>query len=795
MFWREKSKGILGEWLVLLFIAFFFLALYLPKLGDYGLYDPWETHYGEVARQMVESENYIDPYWGSPWDDHGVKREREGFYSKPPFTMWMMALGMKIFGYHALGVRFFFPILTILAIFSVYLALSRIVNRRTGLIASLIYGLNPFTVFLSHQAVTDTPLLSLITMGMMSLSLAFYEGNDTNASAEEPKNSFLHLFTFSFLLLIITLHFWIIWPMDRSPDQVNSGWRWFIDVFIVFAGKGWTWTLTLLPLALLTLFKVWQMKQKSMLYFVLFYVFCGLTVPAKGWLGWAPMGGALLLYLLITQEWSWFKKARPGIGLLIVFFTGHIWVVAMLGGHHPEWLTRFIYHDHINRLFSGVHSTDDGAFEYFLQWIGYGLFPMIALLPAAFSRSIAQLSTPIKLWDQKQKFELLMYLWAIFGFFLFSKSSTKFHHYILPVIPAFVILIALWIDDLLDDQIKKRSLFVVSAIGVLIWVGMDVYREPKSNMQGAHHWVNLFTYKYDREWLVPESDVKKIQTLREDALKKAWQSELSVPFFDPTPQNYDQANPKTFETTTTIDPFWHKDLMKDEAYAKVQIANAWHESFTPYLRTSLLLGLLALLVLLFKRFTQIALYIGLSSCLVMAIFAIYDYLPKLSRHWSQQDIWDIYDQQCEIFNPSDLSPQDPDFEAKRTQRYQSHLLVHTSRVPAQLDTFPRKWCKEPVIAFRMNWRGETFYSSNTVVPILETKYFKTLLESWGIWNEWQEGKEFYLFSERARVKSELNMNLPTYMKGEEWRTELLGEDRKVVLFRFAPPKGWKAKQK
>ena len=37
-----------------------------------GLYDPWETHYGEVARNMVEYENYIDPFWGSPWDSGGV---------------------------------------------------------------------------------------------------------------------------------------------------------------------------------------------------------------------------------------------------------------------------------------------------------------------------------------------------------------------------------------------------------------------------------------------------------------------------------------------------------------------------------------------------------------------------------------------------------------------------------------------------------------------------------------------------------------------------------------------------
>ncbi len=40
MFWREKSKGVLGEIWVLAMISLFFLALYLPNLGGFGLYDP-----------------------------------------------------------------------------------------------------------------------------------------------------------------------------------------------------------------------------------------------------------------------------------------------------------------------------------------------------------------------------------------------------------------------------------------------------------------------------------------------------------------------------------------------------------------------------------------------------------------------------------------------------------------------------------------------------------------------------------------------------------------------------------
>lgn len=41
--------------------------LFIPMAGTYGLWDPWETHYGEVARQMTKRGDFISLWWpGSP---------------------------------------------------------------------------------------------------------------------------------------------------------------------------------------------------------------------------------------------------------------------------------------------------------------------------------------------------------------------------------------------------------------------------------------------------------------------------------------------------------------------------------------------------------------------------------------------------------------------------------------------------------------------------------------------------------------------------------------------------------
>src|SRR5690606_2209259 len=65
--------------------------LYLPFLGAYGLWDPWETHYGEVAREMLSRDDWISLWWA----------QEDWFWSKPILIFWSEALSMG-----ALGVDF-----------------------------------------------------------------------------------------------------------------------------------------------------------------------------------------------------------------------------------------------------------------------------------------------------------------------------------------------------------------------------------------------------------------------------------------------------------------------------------------------------------------------------------------------------------------------------------------------------------------------------------------------------------------------------------------------------------------
>lgn len=704
-YWLRRPARLAGDWRVVLAVFALLAAFYYPGLGSYGLFDPWETHYGEVARNMVEYDNYIDPWWGSPWDTKDVKREREGFYSKPLLVMWMTSAGMNLFGYTELGVRFFFPLIVVLALLAVYLAVSRFYTRRAGIIAVLVLGSAPFYAFMSRQAVTDGPLVALITAGMMALCLGLFGGDE-----DDEASPWLYGFTVGLLVLVILGQLWAILPMDRSPDVVRPypGDRgplyalqwWFTEVWTVGRGKGWVISALLVPLGAWAAWRVAHERRRRMLYIYLFYICCGLVVPAKGWLGWAPMGLSIIGYLIVTGEWKLLTRVDIPTGLLIVFMTGHPWIVAMIGGHHPGWWNRFIVHDHYKRLFSGVHSIDDGAFEYFFRWIGYGLFPWIGLLPAALVRAFGRLRTRGQGLSPQQRFELMMVLWAIFGFFLFTKSSTKFHHYIFPIIPPLAILIALFVEWALARRGRNLALLLVCAGALTMWVGQDMYRMPAAHGQSAQNLVNLFTYKYDREWSEYTSPAR-MEKLEGEAKQAAEDDNVRL---------WNMSNPLRMMTFFAVAGLLMMALRRE------------------WLREA---GFLALG------------YAGLWC----AWWCLQEYLPVISADWSQKGMWSAYYDDCSKYGPDE------------EDEFRRHLLLTSSRVPTKLDTFPSAWCKEPFVAFRTNWRGETFYSANTVLPSMETKYLAPFLEQWG-------DKPFYLFTERSRVKSELEPNLPDDMKGQ-----------------------------
>src|SRR4051794_19624205 len=154
----------LSERQTIALLVLFGLALYIPFAGSYGLWDPWETHYGEVARQMTSRHDYISLWWpGSPID-------ADVFWSKPVLTFWLMSLAMHVAGIGdrasppgemALSsaaewaLRVPFCLMALLALLGVYLVTARFVSRRAGILSTVALATFPLFSLVARQAMTD----------------------------------------------------------------------------------------------------------------------------------------------------------------------------------------------------------------------------------------------------------------------------------------------------------------------------------------------------------------------------------------------------------------------------------------------------------------------------------------------------------------------------------------------------------------------------------------------------------------------------------------------------------------
>ena len=136
-----------GFWLVLVGIA-----LYVPLLGCYSLLDPWEPHYGEVAREMLARNDWISLWWA-----------QEGwFWSKPVLHFWLQGLCFAFLGVQfrpdemlsgaARGhlpqpewaARLPVVLLTLIAVYALYRFVAAAAGKRVGFLAGLALLCAPY---------------------------------------------------------------------------------------------------------------------------------------------------------------------------------------------------------------------------------------------------------------------------------------------------------------------------------------------------------------------------------------------------------------------------------------------------------------------------------------------------------------------------------------------------------------------------------------------------------------------------------------------------------------------------
>ncbi|MCC6625684.1 MAG: glycosyltransferase family 39 protein [Deltaproteobacteria bacterium] len=701
--WQPDKHERRWRWAVLAAAC----LVFLPNLGAFGLWDPWETHYGAVTTEMLETYDWVSPWWGSRQQIGDEPKQGEPFYSKPIYIFWTEAVMARVIGRGEWAIRLPCALLAIMAVYLSYLAVSRIWTRRAGLLAAAVLMTSPFFFMVSRQAQTDMPFVATLAIAMCFLMLAIFGPRQSMADRTFMRwvwgtVVFVALNTLpQYGILLTDLSF----PSEGSvagfpSSPFHYGW-----VHALF------WTLGLSALAFWFvrdfrrerahdgLSDAFKDRWLRKLQLVAFYVFCAQSFYAKGLLGPLLPGGIILLWLLASWNWRVLDRVEVLRGIILFLCTGMPWYAAMLIKHGKPYFDRFFVHDHFNRIGSGVHQIDSGTFEHFIKWLGFGFFPWVAFVPLALFWLVRLRARDN---DHRNQALLMVAMWALLAFSLFTYSGTKFHHYIFPAVPAIAIITALYLRHLVKTGGWAARFSAAIAVVFVVAVGLDIAAEPQA-------FRSLMTYKYDR------------------------------PMPDHLPIDADAKVSSTSDTTWSQSYFWKhtsgflQGVLTFEPFR--------YKTFIPL---TIVIGAI-LIGLFFVAKTRKAALVGLGLLSGgIAAWSLNYYMPMLSPHWSQKYLFDAYYDTCTQVPKSEYIADAFDPLVDK---------IGLGFIGEHFRSEPKRVCQEDILAWLITWRGETYYSYNELKALAKQEQLTPYLE------KLNGGNKVYVIAERGKassIKSALN---------------------------------------
>jgi len=199
-------------------------------------------------------------------------------------------------------------------------------------------------------------------------------------------------------------------------------------------------------------------RVPSLVWMLVAWAAMALGTLSKGPVAVVLSGGALFVYLATTRDWKLLNILAIVRGLALFLLVAGPWFVAVSRAN-PEFAQFFFIHEHVERFLTTEHRRE-GPVWYFVPVLLAGLLPWLTL---ALVSVVPAWRTPSRTGFHPER---LMIALIVVVFAFFSLSGSKLPSYILPVFPAFAILIGRRLASIDGGALKRHLLGVVALAAV-----------------------------------------------------------------------------------------------------------------------------------------------------------------------------------------------------------------------------------------------------------------------------------------------------------------------------------------
>ncbi|TMG76213.1 MAG: glycosyltransferase family 39 protein [Betaproteobacteria bacterium] len=341
--------------------------LWFAGLEYRGLFMPDEGRYADIAREMLDSNDWVTPR------HNGIK-----YLEKPPLQYWATAGAFAVFGADEWTARLWPALTSFLGILLAAFAGSRLAPGSPWIVTALTVA-GCWGYFLGGQFLT-------LDMGL------------------------------TFFLTAALLGFLLSRRADLPP-RVERGWM------------------------------------------ILAWAAIACAVLSKGLIGIVLPGVALLVYVVIERDRALLRRLHWAPGLWVFGAIVLPWFV-LVQHRNPEFFHFFFIHEHFERYLLPHHHRP-GPWWYFAPVLLVALLPWTPSIPAALARGWkASASSGFKP-------DRFLVIWTAIVVLFFSASQSKLPGYVLPALPAILLLFARHYPAM-SDGVRRAPALACVAGGVVL---------------------------------------------------------------------------------------------------------------------------------------------------------------------------------------------------------------------------------------------------------------------------------------------------------------------------------------